>query len=147
MIHQPLLCILSLCFIALCFLSNNLPVASSPHPFCLSSSCFSGQFTFMPLCCTDPACSGEKQSDPALLSEAGPAAAPRPGHKHRRTGSTRLRALTSMCVCKCFMCVCVRSRNTPPPVCFQGDGAPLRACPAAGVCVTRRRRDGRDSSC
>lgn len=98
----------------------------------------------LPLCCTDPARSGEEQPDPALLSEAGSAAAPRPGHEHCRTGSTRLRALTSVCVS--VLCALMHV-NIHPPVCFQGDGAPLCARPAAGVCVTRRRRDGGNSSC
>lgn len=49
---------------------------------------------------------------------------------------SHLRLFVSVCTC-----------NTPPPVCFQGDGAPLCACPAAGVFITGHRRDGGDSSC
>lgn len=95
---------------------------------------------------TDPARSGEEQPDPALLSEAGPAAAPGPGDQHCRAGSARLRRAHASCV---FVNLCFEmcARNTPPPVCFQGDGAPVCARPTAGVCVARRRRGGGDSSC
>lgn len=81
-------------FMALCFLCNNLPVASPPRLFHQSSFVFTRPVyihaSLLPLCCTDPTLSGEEQPDPALLSEAGPAAAPRPGDEHRRTGSTHL---------------------------------------------------------
>lgn len=97
---------------------------------------------------TDPARSGEEQPDPALLSEAGPAAAPGPGDQHRRAGSARLRRRSHLFfarVCQSVFWTC--ARNTPPPVCFQGDGAPVCARPTAGVCAARRRRGGGDSSC
>lgn len=58
---------------------------------------------------TDPARSGEEQPDPALLSEAGPAAAPGPGDQHCRAGSARLRRAHASCVFVnlCFECALV----------------------------------------
>lgn len=65
-----------------------------------------------PVWLIDPACSREEQPDTALLSEAGSEAAPRPGHKHRRTGSTYSACRGALPVCT-SVCMCV---NTPPPL-------------------------------
>lgn len=131
---------------SLCFLCINLRVASPPHLCRQSSFVFARpgciHASLLPFCCADPTCSGEEQPDPAILSETGPAAAPRPGDEYRRTGSIIDAALSSPCVFCAY-----GFRDTPLPVRFLGDGAPVCACPAAGVCATRRRRDGGDSSC
>ncbi|KAF3691182.1 Capping protein, Arp2/3 and myosin-I linker protein 3 [Channa argus] len=63
------------------------PCSNVTSSLSLSSLSFGRQFIFRSLLFpyTDPAFSGEEQSDAAFLPEAGSAAAPRPGHEHCRT--------------------------------------------------------------